>query len=121
MAAASYADRPAAGLREGGLTYADLDRTAAGGAALIRAAGAGSVAFLGGNGPALPALIFAAARAGVPICPLNYRLSAEQLADLIAQLDAPYVVVDRSHLHLVPGRPVLVADEWLAEASRSEP
>jgi len=121
MAAASYADRPAAGLREGGLTYADLDRTAAGGAALIRADGAGSVAFLGGNGPALPALIFAAARAGVPICPLNYRLSAEQLADLIAQLDAPYVVVDRSHLHLVPGRPVLVADEWLAEASRSEP
>src|SRR3954469_5805607 len=121
MAAASYDDRLATGHRGDGLSYADLDRAAAGGAALIRAAGAGSVAFLGGNGPTLPALIFAAARAAVPICPLNYRLSADQLADLLEQLDAPYVVVDRAHLHLVPGREVLVADEWLAEAKGTEP
>ncbi len=121
MAAASYAERLATGIHGDGLTYGDLDRIAAGGAALMRAEGAGSVAFLGGNGPVLPALMFAAARAAVPICPLNYRLPAEQIADLLAQLDSPYVVVDRSHLDLVPGRQVLVAEEWLAEARASEP
>jgi acyl-CoA synthetase (AMP-forming)/AMP-acid ligase II len=120
MAVGSYDDRLATGNRGNGLTYVDLDHTAAGGAALIRAAGAGSVAFLGGNGPVLPALMFAAARAAVPICPLNYRLSADQIAELIAQLDNPYVVVDSSHLDLVPGRDVLVADEWLAAARATE-
>src|SRR5947209_8590767 len=56
-------------------------------------------------------------RAAVPVCPLNYRLSAGQLAELIEQLDAPYVVVGREHAGLVPGRAVQVVDEWLAAAS----
>lgn len=121
MAASSYADRLATGTRADGLTYAELDRIASGGAALVRAAGAGSVAFLGVNGPALPALMFAAARAGVPICPLNYRLTAAQLADLLDQLDAPHVVVGPQHVELVPGRTVHLADDWLAAAQAQEP
>jgi acyl-CoA synthetase (AMP-forming)/AMP-acid ligase II len=121
MAAASYDDRLATGTRADGLSYAELDRLASGGAALVRAAGAGSVAFLGVNGPALPALMFAAARAGVPICPLNYRLTAGQLADLLEQLDGPYVVVGRQHLDLVPGRTIHLVDEWLAAARQQAP
>ena len=121
MAAASYCDRLATGTRGDGLTYAELDRLASGGAALIRAAGSGSVAFLGVNGPTLPALMYAAARAAVPICPLNYRLTAGQLAELIEQLDAPYVVVDREHVDLLPGRDVRIAEDWLADALAQEP
>jgi len=121
MAAASYDARPATGTRGDALTFADLDRIAGGGAALIRAAGAGSVAFLGVNGPVLPALMFAAARAGVPICPLNYRLAAGQLAELLGQLDAPYVVADPSHGGLLPGSEVHDADDWLAAAAAAEP
>jgi len=121
MAASTYDQRPATGTRAAGLTYADLDRVANGGAGLIRAAGAGSVAFLGVNGPVLPALMFAAARAGVPICPLNYRLGAAQLAELLDQLDAPYVVADAAHAHLLPGRDVHDTDKWLAVASAQEP
>ena len=47
MAAASHGDRLAIGTAAEGLTYAELDQLAAGGAAMIRAAGAGSLAFLG--------------------------------------------------------------------------
>ena len=121
MAAASYGDRLATGTRGDGLTYAELDRLATGGAALIRAAGSGSVAFLGVNGPALPALMYAAARAAVPICPLSYRLTAGQLAELIEQLDAPYVVVDREHVDLLPGRDIRIVEDWLADALAQEP
>ena len=121
MAAAGYEGRRATGRAADGLSYADLDRIAAGGAALIRTAGAGSVAFLGVNGPGLPTLMFAAARAGVPICPLNYRLPAAQLAELLDQLDAPYVVVDRHHVDLLPGREVRLLDEWLTSAQEQDP
>ena len=117
MAAGSYDARAAAGGRGAGLSYAELDRAAAGAAALIGAAGSGSVAYLGLNGPVLPVLLFAAARARVPVCPLNYRLSADQLRELLDQLDAPYIVVGTEHLDLVPDREVRVADEWLAAAA----
>ena len=117
MAAACYDDRTATGTARDGLSYADLDRVAAGGAELVRSAGAGSVAFLGLNGPVLPALMFAAARAGVPVCPLNYRLTAAQLSELLGQLDDPYLVVGGEHVGLVPGHQHLVADDWLAAAA----
>ena len=74
------------------------------------------MAYLGLNGPIVATLLFAAARAGVPICLLNYRLPAEQILDLVDQLEAPYIIVGAEHLDLLPGRTVRVADEWLAEA-----
>jgi acyl-CoA synthetase (AMP-forming)/AMP-acid ligase II len=121
MGASTYPDRLAVGPRAAGLTYADLSRIAAGGADLIRQAKARTVAFVGLNGPVLPALLFAAARAGVPLSPLNYRLSADQLAGLLDQLDDPYVLVDRQHLDLVGRRASHVADEWLEKASAAAP
>jgi acyl-CoA synthetase (AMP-forming)/AMP-acid ligase II len=117
MAAACYDDRIATGTAGNGLSYAALDRVATGGAELLRAAGAGSVAFLGLNGPVLPALMFAAARAGVAVCPLNYRLTAAQLAELLGQLDDPYLVVGAEHVGLVRGHEHHVAVDWLAAAA----
>ncbi|MGO8941926.1 MAG: class I adenylate-forming enzyme family protein [Mycobacterium sp.] len=119
MARGAQPDRVALGRRDEGLTFADLDRAAAGGAAVLRAAGAGSVAYVGLNGPVLPALMFAAARAGIPLTPLNYRLSAGHLNTLIAELDHPYVVADPAIAEAVPA--IALSEDWLAMALGTEP
>jgi acyl-CoA synthetase (AMP-forming)/AMP-acid ligase II len=124
MAQGTYGERIAVGSRDGGgLSYDDLTRTAAGGASLIRASGADRVAFVGLNGPTFPVLLFASAMAGVPIAPLNYRLSTEQLHELIAELGTPYLVVDADMREIVAdtGCTVVTSDEWLAAAAATEP
>jgi hypothetical protein len=51
---------------------------------------AGGLSDLADGGAAmLPVLMFAAARAGVPVTPLNYRLSAAGLRELIDRLPQP--------------------------------
>jgi len=119
MAAGAHGDRVALGRRAGGLSFADLDRAAAGGAGVLRASGAGSIAYIGLNGPVLPALMFAATRAGIPLTPLNYRLSAGQLRALLAELDRPYVVADQAFMPAVAA--AAPSEEWLDLALASEP
>ena len=58
------------------------------------AAGASALAYVGTNGLAFPIGLFAAAAAGVPFVPLNYRLNDEQLHDLIAPLGDTLVVAE---------------------------
>jgi acyl-CoA synthetase (AMP-forming)/AMP-acid ligase II len=84
MAADGFGDRVAVGRREDGLTAARLRDAAAVGAAAIREADADAVLYLDVNGPAFPVALFAAARAGVPLVPVNYRLGSEQLDTLLA-------------------------------------
>ncbi|NKY43648.1 class I adenylate-forming enzyme family protein [Nocardia cerradoensis] len=119
MAAGAAGDRVALGRRDTGLTYADLARAADGGAALLRKSGARSVAYVGLNGPVLPALIFAAARAGIPLTPLNYRLSGVQLGELLAELDHPFVVADHAYAAVVPAD--ALSEDWLDRALQTEP
>jgi acyl-CoA synthetase (AMP-forming)/AMP-acid ligase II len=124
MASGAYGDRVAIGSRHGeGLTYEDVARRAAGGASLIRATGAERVAFVGLNGPTFPVLLFASAMAGAAIAPLNYRLSREQLAELIAELGSPYLVVDEAFRDAVAdtGCTVITSEEWMASAAAAEP
>ncbi|MQY31584.1 class I adenylate-forming enzyme family protein [Nocardia aurantia] len=100
MAAAVHGDRVALSLPDP-LTFAGLNDLAGGGAALITAAGARHVIFAGANGPAFTVALFAAARAGVPLTPLNYRLAAPELRRLAGQLPGPYIVADaESHAAL---------------------
>jgi acyl-CoA synthetase (AMP-forming)/AMP-acid ligase II len=120
MAVDAHPDRVAIGPAEGGLTYAQLQRAAAGGAAVIREHGARHVAFVGVNGPALPLLLFAAARAGVPFTPLNYRLSTEQLRAQVSELPAPLVVAD-AEFHEALGGTALDSADWLTRALATEP
>jgi acyl-CoA synthetase (AMP-forming)/AMP-acid ligase II len=94
MAVAGYGDRVALGSVRGGTTFADLGRRARGGAGVIREHGAGHLAFLGRNGPGAAHALFAAAAAGVPFVPLNYRLPADRINALIDRLDVPLVIVD---------------------------
>ncbi|GAF44695.1 class I adenylate-forming enzyme family protein [Rhodococcus wratislaviensis] len=97
MASSAHPDRIVVGRRNSGLTCRQLGDLASGGATALRDHGAGHVVFVGVNGPVLPVLTFASARAGIPLVPLNYRLSDAQLCDLVAQLDRPVVVADPAY------------------------
>jgi len=114
MAEGAFGHRIALGGRADGITYSELARASAGGASVLRAAGARSVAFVGLNGPVLPALVFAAARVGIPLTPLNYRLSHDQLTDLLAELDSPYVVADAAFADAVNA--AARSEDWIATA-----
>jgi acyl-CoA synthetase (AMP-forming)/AMP-acid ligase II len=115
LATGMVPDRVAVGSRDGGLTFADLDRKARNAAARLQAEGAATLAYVGLSGPAFHAALFAAAHAGVPAAPLNYRLADDQLASLLDQLETPLVVADETYLsHLPAGVPTITTTDLLA-------
>ncbi|EME67047.1 AMP-dependent synthetase and ligase [Rhodococcus ruber BKS 20-38] len=122
MASSATPDRLAMGRRSDGTTYGRLDELAAGGATLLEEFGAGHVVFVGVNGPVLPVLMFASARAGVPLAPLNYRLAADQLRELIDRLDRPLVVADDVYADKLSGisHRILTSDRFLELARTAE-
>jgi len=122
MAVSAYGRRAALGGRSDAISYESLSRTVAGGARMIGASGARSVAFVGVNGPALPALLMASAAAGVPFSPLNYRLSADGLNQLLACLDAPLIVADDVFESVVNHHDrVMTVNAWLSAARAADP
>jgi len=122
MAVSGHPDRIALGPRAGGLTFGQLGRNAAGGAAVLRRRGARHVVFAGRNGPCFPRLLFASAMAAVPFVPLNYRLSGDQLLEMIAGLDQPLVVADEEYLPLLAGsRDTIGTSAFLAQAAAADP
>lgn len=122
LAVGTAPDRIAVGTRTAGLTFAELDLRVRSTARRLRASGAGSVAFLGLSGPAFHVALFAAARAGLAITPLNYRLADAQLLELLSALPEPLVVADQAFHATVAGRfPLLdAADVLLAENSEPD-
>lgn len=119
MAAEGFGDRVLIGRAADGLTAARLRELASGGAELIQAAEADAVVYLAVNGPALPVALFAAARAGVPLIPVNYRLGDAQLDALLAQHPRALGIADPAPgtaLRRV-GLPVRSPAEWLARAA----
>ena len=122
MAAAGYADRVALGSLTGGTTFDELARRAHGGAAVIRERGAGQLLFLGRNGPGMAQAFLAAAVAGVPFTPLNYRLPAERIDALIDRFDAPLVIVDPDYASaLRADRALLMTEAFLELAASTAP
>jgi acyl-CoA synthetase (AMP-forming)/AMP-acid ligase II len=73
-------------------SYAELHSAARGACELIRDAGAHYVALLDESSEASVIAMFGAALAGVPYCPLNYRLADEDLAVLLGRI-APALVI----------------------------
>ena len=71
----------------------------------------------------LPVLMFSAARAGVPVTPLNYRLSAAGLRELIDRLPQPLVVADAPYLDTVgrAGLGVVSSQVFLRDALTVDP
>lgn len=122
MAVSGDPDRVAVVDRGIRLSTADLDRLAGGGAQVIGNSGARHVAYVGVGGAMLPLLIFASARAGVAFTPLNYRLSAEGLRQLIERLPSPLVIADDEYLDMVDaGTRVLSSEAFFAAAREAEP
>ncbi|MCP9273196.1 class I adenylate-forming enzyme family protein [Mycolicibacterium arenosum] len=105
------------------LSVEELNTLADGGAGVIAASGARHVAYVGAGGAMLPLLLFASARAAVPVTPLNYRLSADGLRTLIGRLPEPLVIVDDEYRDAVgdAGKTVMSSAEFLAAARTSEP
>ena len=105
------------------LTVGELNALADGAAGVIAASGAGSVIYVGAGGVMLPLLIFGSARAAKPFTPLNYRLSGEALAELIARLPEPLVVHDAEYADVVAGlgTATIESNAFVTAASAAEP
>jgi acyl-CoA synthetase (AMP-forming)/AMP-acid ligase II len=117
MAADGFGGRVLAGRRSGGITAAELARRSHSGAALLRERVADALVYLDVNGPAFPVALFAAARAGVPLVPLNYRLGQRQLEALLARHPKALGIAGPSALgHFErAGLDAMTADAWLEQ------
>jgi acyl-CoA synthetase (AMP-forming)/AMP-acid ligase II len=117
MAVDGFGDRVLAGRKSGGITAAQLAARSHSGAALVRERRAEAVVYLAVNGPAFPVALFAAARAGVPLVPLNYRLGQRQLDALLAQHPKALGIADPDLLaHFErAGLDAVTTDAWLAQ------
>jgi acyl-CoA synthetase (AMP-forming)/AMP-acid ligase II len=123
MALSPSPDREAVVCDETRLTVADLSALADGGAGVVAASAAASVAYVGTGGEMLPLLIFSSARAGRAFAPLNYRLSSEGLRELIDRLPSPLVVFDDEYRCVVGDAGVRAIDSgaFLEMARTAEP
>ncbi len=117
MAADGFGDRVLAGRRSSGITAAELARRSHSGAALVRQRAADALVYLDVNGPAFPVALFAAARAGVPLVPLNYRLGQRQLDALLARHPKALGIAGPGALaHFErAGLDAMTADAWLEQ------
>ncbi|MCW2614487.1 MAG: long-chain fatty acid--CoA ligase [Frankiales bacterium] len=94
MAVSGDPDRVVLGTADQGMTAQELQQRARNGAVAVQEAGAAHLMFVGSSGPAFPVALFAAAAAGVPLVPLNYRMPGEQIAALIAENEPALVIAD---------------------------
>ncbi len=123
MATQVAGDRVAFGRQDDGLSYQGLFDRAGGAARGLQEAEAGTLAFVGLASDAFPTAVFASSWAGIPLAPLNFRLSDEQLAPLLARLDRPLVVADAEFVERLQGlgAEVVATDDWIAAAEQAEP
>ncbi|THD79422.1 MAG: long-chain fatty acid--CoA ligase [Phenylobacterium sp.] len=122
MAAEAAPDRLALGGLADGISFAELQARARGGAAWLAGQGGETVVFLGLNGPAMPAAVFAAGLLGKPFAPLNYRLTDADLNKLLARTAPSIAIVDddmAGRLKPVPG--VTVVSRSAFEAACLDP
>lgn len=123
MAVSSGPDRMALVDGDNRLTTGELGELSNGGAGVIAASGAQHVAYVGAGGVMQPLLIFASALAETPYTPINYRLSADGIRDLIGRLPDPLVIVDERYREELEraGERVLTSEQFLAAARTAEP
>lgn len=101
MAAEAFGDRIGVVCGAQRLSYAELRTAAWNAAADIKASGASMVALLDVTSPAAPVALFAAAYAGVPYVPLNYRLTKTEINELLARIAPAYLITSPDYAKLV--------------------
>jgi acyl-CoA synthetase (AMP-forming)/AMP-acid ligase II len=124
MAAAGFGERIAVQNGPDRLSYAELFAAAAAARRQIEASGAAHVGILDVNSLAAPVGFFAAAWAGRPFVPLNYRLAQEEVAALVARIAPAYLVADPEHaprLAALPGATAVARDRFLAGLAGAAP
>lgn len=120
MAASAEPDRVAIGSRDGGMSYGRLAAVATSLGAALRGDGSEVVALLDINSEATALLLFAAGAAGKPFAPMNFRLTDDQINDLVGRLSPVTVVVDeqfRGRVRPADGVTVRGRDELLGLAA----
>jgi acyl-CoA synthetase (AMP-forming)/AMP-acid ligase II len=117
MAASGMGDRVALGTLDAGLTYQELYEQAGGAAAYFLGAGIENVSLVDVSSSALPIALFGSAWAGKPFAPLNFRLTADELRRLAAEV-APTVTICQDQaqpkLYDLPGVQPVLREEFLA-------
>ncbi|MDD3764544.1 MAG: class I adenylate-forming enzyme family protein [Nevskiales bacterium] len=92
MAAEAFGERVGVVCGETRLSYAELRATAYAAAERIKASGAAYVVLLDVSSPAASVAVFAAAYAGVPYVPINYRLTADEINALVERASPAYLI-----------------------------
>src|SRR5215472_9709994 len=115
MAADGFGDRPIVGTSAQAFTAEGLRERAWAGARVLRERDASALIYLATNGTPFPVAMFAAAYAGVPLVPLNYRLGPAQLADLLGRHPKALVISSGSSREAVAaaGLDSVSPEEWL--------
>ena len=124
MAAEAAPDRVGLGCDGKSWTYGDLLWAARGAFELIQESGAEYVALLDESSEAAVIALFGAALAGVPYCPLNYRLPDADLAALLARIAPALVVGDEERVERLAGdqgHTVYARDEFALKVQETVP
>lgn len=123
MAADGFGDRVVLGPTKPGITGEGLRRRSLSGADIVRSHDADAVVYLAVNGAAFPIALFAAACAGVPLVPLNYRLGREQLAGMLRRHPGALVLTEDGGHPVVDelGMPSMSTAEWLSATGLRTP
>lgn len=124
MAAEAGGDRVALVCDGKRWTYGDLLAAARGAFELIHESGAEYVALLDESSEASVIALFGAALAGVPYCPLNYRLADEDLAALLGRIAPALVVGDEERVARIArdqGHTVFSREEFSLKAQETVP
>jgi acyl-CoA synthetase (AMP-forming)/AMP-acid ligase II len=106
----------AAGPAPAGLTYSALLDRARCGAALLAAHGVEELVYVAVNADDFAVALFAAAWAGVPLVPLNYRLSHDALGRLLAHHPNALIISD---LHLPTTAHTFTVAQWRASCAQA--
>ncbi len=116
MAADGMGDRIALGSLSDGTTMAELATRARRAGTVLAAMPGERVALVDVNSDAVPIALFGAALAGKPFVPINYRLTDEQLGDLVRRT-APATVITgegvADRLGSIPGIEIIERKEFL--------
>jgi long-chain acyl-CoA synthetase len=114
MAADAMPDRVAVRSGEVAMTYAEIMTAVRGAARVLAQSEAGRLAYLGTSSPATPVALFAAALAGKPYVPINYRLTGPEIGGLLERIAPALVVTD--HAPSLPGIAVMAPVAFLDAA-----
>jgi acyl-CoA synthetase (AMP-forming)/AMP-acid ligase II len=114
MVESGFDDRVLLGSGATAVTGTDLGRLVRAGASVL--VGAPALVYAGENHPLLPIALLAAAWAGVPFVPVNYRLDDERLGALLNRQQGAVLLADESTAVRLSalGHPAIVFDAWLA-------